>query len=1051
MDKPQQALPFLLDLYNMYQIEPWHQPKFEVTKMLAYCLKKLYFSAYADSHADSITFNLEATVRSAFRTYLLLLLSSSLPSETDNESSIESYLNSMLELLKHYNLHGSQLKDVLAKLNIHLKDENQSVPLDQPLLVIHNSLSDFSQDICSSAASSSSSLNSSKAKLISESDESNSGSLEKVPQAKASSNTSLNSTGSNSSNNQFTSMSQQVDSFFCIKSVHCQQINLNNNSSSTPSTPVEGGSCLKSNGPNSSRRRNKNDKQNHAEQSGHSFIAGSFLKMNISVYSYLSVSVPITNMFATLDTSTSLVKVNNHSIGKNDERINSDFSWNSVDLSSKPSIQSSVVMRQYSGANVKVGVQCTNTEQIFKSKNAQLTGKFWPQLTISLLNQRLSNNEIIYKHHSFLATQHKFESNFQTEKIMHPGLNHFELTFQTPDNFNSNDRSSRCCGDKGIPCSHTNQIWFTLNQLVFICNLELNPFAIIESFNSLQNSTQCSFRLVKCPPTIELLPKSLLDEADCSNFDSFLTGMLNWYCFKLSSTFVYFKGIDSLVYLRLNSGTNVLAKGMRFKVVLDPTNRSNNESRCVTVSLTVLEEDSKVFDNFSLDRQVEPFETYQIPLRLSSSFNKPQVLTVNSTPQHDKKGQFLNAWESRDYMLTLSWSESDNLGTFTRQVACEFFLKDPFTITSKLQTCIDHKYLQMNIRGSDQLVNMVEALHLTYPQLSCVSTSTNGEPSFNLLPLNRSSSQKTFPLMSNHELNFVWKLVSNFETGNDTNNAKLMSKQTHRIHLQLSYAACGQSVRCIPYEIHILHDYDTRYLIRQQIESYAINGNVASNSEILKVGNPYLFKAIIEQNQNGEEYTADQSLMYEIMYNPKHWLFVKNSDKDEAKEEDNDKLTAKRKLSNNITNPVSTSQVILFNKQTSRHELAFEVMPLIAGNLTVPTIRLYRYVNTESTANHQQSNTLEVPHKQSSNWSSKIMNHLPSATELASSILPSSPRAQRKPIVVKNPTSQSDYNSNALTSKLVSFEPGQVYNYNRSSYIFVLPPSAATGEIVNAG
>ncbi|KAH9396749.1 Trafficking protein particle complex subunit 10 [Tyrophagus putrescentiae] len=87
LGRPQQALPFLHDHYNLFTAERWSALKAETARLLARCLEALYYSAYKGGGGKSNgkdekeeendaqpAFNLEATARSAFRTYLLLLL-----------------------------------------------------------------------------------------------------------------------------------------------------------------------------------------------------------------------------------------------------------------------------------------------------------------------------------------------------------------------------------------------------------------------------------------------------------------------------------------------------------------------------------------------------------------------------------------------------------------------------------------------------------------------------------------------------------------------------------------------------------------------------------------------------------------------------------------------------------------------------------------------------------------------------------------------------------------------------------------------------------------
>ena len=272
-------------------------------------------------------------------------------------------------------------------------------------------------------------------------------------------------------------------------------------------------------------------------------------------------------------------------------------------------------------------------------------------------------------------------------------------------------------------------------------------------------------------------------------------------------------GIDTPVTVRLNSGTNVLPKGLKCFIKIAPVmppvqsalfhhhhhqsdhlyhphphpqlNSSvtdlksmsttvppppqntlpNYDSRLLTVTLhapkksasevssetksDVGDDDDDQNDDsllyFHLDRQIEPFGTYELTLVLKSAYSRAQVCSINQWAVSSSASSALNFFSgpssaaslnlnskpssnSRDYQLTVSWtasqvsasdqqtssSSSSSVSTSTSMTMmmmmaanCTFTLYAPFHLFTKLHSVggAGRKLLEVGLLGATDLIN----------------------------------------------------------------------------------------------------------------------------------------------------------------------------------------------------------------------------------------------------------------------------------------------------------------------------------------------------------
>lgn len=483
LQKPQQALPFLLDFYNIFQLESWTSLKLEASRLLAQCLEQLYYSAFS-SQPETMMFNLEATVRGAFRTYLLLFLyhvqidscQTMVANKTPCKSS-SHYFNSMVKLLEHYNQNGVKLEEINTRCNknsSHISSPMLKLPLNSPLLAIHNCYSDLFHEPPPSGSNS----------------------------TVSSSNSNLNS----STSSKLASSDLNISSIFAS--------NLENHL--TPIHYFIKVSDIKIT--SESNMNHCNLAQLSSNLKNQSFIAGSLLSLKLEIFSYFVFDLNIDNLFVTLDCNHFARCDSQKDLNENFEKSDRNSSY---DHHSDYQNKFAVIEAKNSGNNY--GLACLNSTQLLKRQFQNGGHKFMLQLPVSLLNQRLSEDPNSLKHYKFVTAPYQFESlNNSSQLQLKPGKNIFNLKFHSPEQFKHLENNLNT--DSVQTNAETNQLFFNLDQLVILCKFptgnklfdqqlpESNTanlsFAIVDDFSSDGFDVDTFFRLVKCPPVIELTPKA---------------------------------------------------------------------------------------------------------------------------------------------------------------------------------------------------------------------------------------------------------------------------------------------------------------------------------------------------------------------------------------------------------------------------------------------------------------------------------------------------------------------------------------------------------------
>ncbi|XP_027195012.2 SIDL trafficking protein particle complex subunit 10 [Dermatophagoides pteronyssinus] len=1241
LNKPQQALPFLLDLYHMFQMEHWSMLKQEACRLLAQCLEQLYFNIsntliqpVTDHQSSSCNnFNLEPIIRSAFRTYLILFLKpeglltiqsqklfdsgSHLVDMCQNKNLSQyychNYLESMFRLIRHYEMRAFKLKDMLFKQSNEKLPENLAnfEWLNQKLLAIHNSHSDlFNEGSSNSSIGGRSSSRSSPNDPIGCNSNSSSSSninnnfgdsTESTIKKQRNNHQESNFNKANSNELLASQQQQQCGRSFNDPGLgrsysHHSSSSLSSSSNynepnffQIESIEIDCDSSL--NDTNSLRLNGSSSNVTTSRKNNQSFIAGSVLTLRLKLFSHLGLPLKLDRMLVTVQChrndpwlSTLPNSVNNRNekssqetnaqvqkcscmIGTDSQQLQRDSS-ESIDcingynrLSSCCQIPSAQVERYYCQTLRLTGVKCLNGDRLLRRtdflgyRNGSFDGyhKFMSQsLPISLLNQRLSYDDYS-KYFRFLSSQFQFSVLNSDEILMlETGSNEYELRFYSPENLHTIAQQLDLFDQsESAPTNHhINHLWFNLDQLILFCHFDNQlqnssameqknqtmNFALIEDFSTAIRSINfnrsisggnahgiSSFRLVECPPSIELVP---LFEPEESYFQT----MSN----------MCFIGIEQSVCLRLNSGTSKLPKGLKCFIKINQISSmpsstaiiSSNHmepfeynSRLINVTLYQPNDNEELF-YFFLDHQLEPFETYQLNLRLRSSYHRSkliqihgtnnwnQISSIDSKPKHGGSASQVDQYE---FQLSLTWKNLDNVQTFdlpfnqssldTQMACCQFTLSDPFDVFPRVYTpSPQRKLLKIQVRGSQRLPSYIE-LYFQHPTLIVPFLDSNEINILKPIGMENDINDHEFQqkLMASSEINFVWVLETNHNHLLNLNkmNLELQFKPKFITNESILLSNDNQqfgSIVKISYIISIQYSCRTRYTIRQWIEPLIKNqtGTKNSTSEIIRIGHSCLLRIKIERLDSSDE---DEFIMYELICDPQLWQFVSISSSQQLEDSNNNiddsiselnggpvSISSHQSLQSTTTLSSMAindgSRVIKFIGQSSSNmvnneesqsqrrsfETSFEVIPLIDGYIPLPLVRLSQYKiisnesnnvqdsgritpNTNNRIGQSSNNTLQ---KTTSNAIESISAMLSENLSLSgknwSKYLTSSNSSQQEQRinVDNNNDAQQQSSLNSITSlrnaRLEPFEPGQVYNYNRSSQVYVLPSNVGGSQ-----
>lgn len=455
--------------------------------------------------------------------------------------------------------------------------------------------------------------------------------------------------------------------------------------------------------------------------------------------------------------------------------------------------------------------------------------------------------------------------------------------------------------------------------------------------------------------------------------------------------------------------------------------------RSVNVTLSETESEENIL-YFHLDRQLNPFETYELELCLKSSFSKPLVRLITSKSINSSKRiniHQMSELNQRDFQLAISWSHLDSSNYSTVNASCRFTLYEPFYLQTHFHTSINQKFLQISLHGCEQLAGKY-SLQFRFPQITFEGNVDSSPTNLIFKPLlftaedEDSGSFGLFELHSKQELNFVWQL---FDVAKNASLRQFTLNLAYRSADLRTNGNQGSSQDItVAFNMRIQFDYSLLYVIRQSV--VPLPGT--KTSELLRIGNPCLFRVRIEKQPTRNSDYDDEYVMYELVCDPELWSLVKTSGSGADSDSDSTEEQSLRSFEPSKPSlPYQSyppSYVIKLCEKDPAFETAFEVAPLTSGYIPIPYVRLSRYVS-------YSREKIDSPAKETAAKPKTIESLSKNLTKLMQNHLGGT----------KNHTSglMGNDGSHCRSASLLPFEPGQVFNNNRASQVYVLPSNIA--------
>ncbi|CAG2171537.1 unnamed protein product, partial [Oppiella nova] len=319
-----------------------------------------------------------------------------------------------------------------------------------------------------------------------------------------------------------------------------------------------------------------------------------------------------------------------------------------------------------------------------------------------------------------------------------------------------------------------------------------------------------------------------------------------------------------------------------------------------------------------------------VPLKPFQTYEIPLIIKTKLFAQKD--------CNSIQHELTMSWTTSTGAnGTADKTmkfISVQFHLLPPFLASHRLHTCDRRKFIEILVNCVSKRPVLLSAPELTLPD------DQNDRHTLQLKPMLPKSDSVVHYSQTVH---YLWEIVTN-----DSN--LFANKVLFRLNYRLSDHSLASNWEQFTCDYRF-PNYHTVYTIRAVVEPQ--NG-----TEFCRAGSLCHLNVVISRLLGAVDH---KSIMYEIMSDQTLW---------------------------NVCG--KTAGVVAIEGQEDKYEITFDVMPLISGFLPYPTVRLSKYIGSNSVA--------------------------PTPT----------------------PPVATDQSNEA---KLVAFDAGQVYNWSRATQVHVLPSS----------
>lgn len=282
-------------------------------------------------------------------------------------------------------------------------------------------------------------------------------------------------------------------------------------------------------------------------------------------------------------------------------------------------------------------------------------------------------------------------------------------------------------------------------------------------------------------------------------------------------------------------------------------------------------------------------------------------------------------------------------------------LRSPFTVSHSLQTAGKSKFVQVLLHGETS-----EMFHFSSPTLEVLYPNFISSKSLN-------SPAHDGVVTKEQNLSYMWKLEMNSDQAADTLD----------LNFKVEYSWLGsESFKHRPYSYSFsLLNFGTLYFVKSQVEP-------SSGGTFCRAGHMCRLNIQIETVAK----SAEESLMYEVLADQTQWAVCGR-----------------------------TAGILLVTSNRA-HQVSLDVMPLISGYLSMPEVKVSRYIKERKVSPEtEKHNTLPV-------------EITPDKTTAKRSPSPRLQSPAVSPVHVPLPT-------------IESFARGQVYSHSQGLQVHVLPAS----------
>jgi len=311
-----------------------------------------------------------------------------------------------------------------------------------------------------------------------------------------------------------------------------------------------------------------------------------------------------------------------------------------------------------------------------------------------------------------------------------------------------------------------------------------------------------------------------------------------------------------------------------------------------------------------------------ISFKLSNALNPFQTFTIPLIIKSKLIAQ--KDANAIQHELTMSWTPN---GTEkSKWISVTFHLLPPFISSYKLHTCNLRKFVEVLVHGvSKRNIVLAKPLLKLSDHFDHEQIHLEGR-----LPENDSI------IHNNQTVHYLWEIIAS--------DPKMTA---NKVEFNLKYKLVEDNIdenngwenfECD----YKLSNYQTLYTIKQMVEPQ-------KGTEFCRVGNLCHLNVTITRVNAADDHN---SVMYEVISDQSLW---------------------------NLSG--RTAGVVTID-QTDKHDVTFEVMPLISGFLPLPTVRLSKYIssNTSNTSDQSEAKLIAFEIGQVYNWSRATQVHvLPSS------------------------------------------------------------------------